>query len=374
MEASPASLLAAMQHLYAYLRDAPVQSCIGAFLLYVSVCSALRFQRVRSIQRKYPYPDRASYAKMTTQHAWEIQKALFSLEFPYIVDRAYQFALFRTYGIPTISKLLLATKEFSTRERAPKREVDTVVIILEFVSCPPDSERACAAIARLNYIHGVYQRAGKISNDDMLYTLALFVGEPIKFIKKYEWREVTDLETCAMGTFWKAQGDAMHISYEPLEGFKTGWRDGIEWYEDLMRWTEKYEAAHMVPNQVNRDVANETLEILLYDLPRSMHGIGINAALVLMDERLRKSMLFGPPPRIYETIIDSVLQFRKFLLRYLALPRPYMWRYIDVSEKPDKTGRIHREVYATEPWYVSFPFARCDQCISLTGQGTSRLL
>lgn len=41
-------------------------------------------------------------------------------------DTSVQFALFKTYGIPTISSLLVATKEFSTAQNASKRYADTV--------------------------------------------------------------------------------------------------------------------------------------------------------------------------------------------------------------------------------------------------------
>ena len=58
----------------------------------------------------------------------------------------------------------------------------------------------------MNYLHGRYIKAGKISNDDMLYTLSLFVLEPIRWTAKYEWRCVTDLERCAMGMCWKDLG------------------------------------------------------------------------------------------------------------------------------------------------------------------------
>lgn len=43
-----------------------------------------------------------------------------------------------------------------------------------------------------------YQKAGKISNEDMIYTLALFALEPARWIKRYEWRELTDLEYCSL--------------------------------------------------------------------------------------------------------------------------------------------------------------------------------
>ena len=51
-------------------------------------------------------------------------------------------------------------------------------------------ERRDIALERLNEIHGKYP----IRNEDYLYTLSLFILEPIKWINKYEWRKLDPLE------------------------------------------------------------------------------------------------------------------------------------------------------------------------------------
>jgi hypothetical protein len=79
------------------------------------------------------------------------------------------------------------------------RYADTEILIQEFTNNPPQSDRVLKALARVNYIHSGYQKAGKISNADMLYTLSVFITEPITWVKKYEWREMTDMELCAIG-------------------------------------------------------------------------------------------------------------------------------------------------------------------------------
>ena len=76
--------------------------------------------------------------------------------------------------------------------------MDTGVLITEFLAHPPTSERANEAIARMNYLHSMYQKQGKISNDDMLYTMSLFVTEIPRWVSEYEWRDVTPMEVCAL--------------------------------------------------------------------------------------------------------------------------------------------------------------------------------
>lgn len=233
---------------------------------------------------------------MTNSDAFFIQQAIVELEFPFIFEKALQFALFRTYGIPTISKLLVQTSQFSEPATATKRYADTTVLITEFAIFPPESERVHEAIARVNYIHSCYQKAGKISNDDMLYTLALFACEPYRWVARYEWRELEDLEKCAIGTFWKSIGDAMGIGYEKLrsggEG-EEGWTDGLHWLDEIAEWSEEYEKKYMVPAESNKETAEQTVAILLWGLPGSLKPFGKKVVSTLMDDRLRTAMMYA---------------------------------------------------------------------------------
>ena len=79
--------------------------------------------------------------------------------------------------------------------------------------------RSREAFGRLNYLHGLYIKQGKISNDDLLYTLALFMVEPPRMIAKTEWRCLTDLEVCALAVFHKSMGDAMEINVSASSRF-----------------------------------------------------------------------------------------------------------------------------------------------------------
>jgi hypothetical protein len=110
---------------------------------------------------------------MTLEDAHSIPLALPGLEFPETFLISVFFVLFKTYGIPSISKLLVATGQLSSPELASKRTADTGVVITEVVLNKPDSERTISGIALMNYLHGRYIKAGKISNDDMLYTQSL---------------------------------------------------------------------------------------------------------------------------------------------------------------------------------------------------------
>jgi hypothetical protein len=118
-----------------------------------------------------------------------------------------EFALFKTYTVPTISKLLNATGEFA--KNCPRRVEDTELILQEIIDPyarivnqlqknPKTSrddvdkqwERSELAQKRLNELHGKYN----INNGDMLYTLSLFMFEPVVWVNKYEWRPMDERE------------------------------------------------------------------------------------------------------------------------------------------------------------------------------------
>jgi hypothetical protein len=142
---------------------------------------------------------------VTLEDAHSIQLALAELEFPKTFAIFIFYTFFKTYGIPSISKLLVATGQLSSPETASKRATDTGVVITAVVLNKPDSKRTISGIALMNSLHGRYIKAGKISNDEMLYTLSLFVLEPIRWTTKYEWQCVTDLKDA----LWVSAGEIL---------------------------------------------------------------------------------------------------------------------------------------------------------------------
>lgn len=264
-------------------------------LSYLTLVAFFRNRHLRSTLVKHPYHTRISFASMTNEDAFRIQQCLGELEFPFTFEKSLQFALFRTYGIPTISKLLVQTSQFSEESTATKRYADTGVLLAEFLGYHPTNARSIEAIGRMNYIHSQYQKSGKIRDDDLLYTLALFAREPARWIDQYEWRKLEDFEKCAIGTFWKAVGDAMGIGYQQLrnggEGGE-GWMDGLQWLDELKEWSAEYERRYMVPDKNNQKTADQTVAILLYSLPKFVKPHGRRIVSALMDDRLRTAIMY----------------------------------------------------------------------------------
>lgn len=93
------------------------------------------------------------------------------------------------------------------------------------------------------------------------------------------------------GTLWKSIGDAMGISWKDLRHGPDGFVDGLQFVDDLRVWTDAYEERALVPNTNNHVLAEETVNILLYDTPEFLKGQGEKIVVAFMDERLRKAML-----------------------------------------------------------------------------------
>ncbi|KAI4128001.1 MAG: hypothetical protein LQ341_006731, partial [Variospora aurantia] len=127
--------------------------------------------------------------------AFKIHVYLIELEFRSTFSAATTFALFKAYGIPSISSLFVLTNQLAGPPLASsKRYADTGALLLEAVLNEPGSGRSVEAITRINYLHERWRgkRKGKgIRDEDMLYTLSLFALEPMKWVKKYEWRELS---------------------------------------------------------------------------------------------------------------------------------------------------------------------------------------
>jgi hypothetical protein len=139
----------------------------------------------------------------------EIMYLLQCYEFPWDYERALEFALFRTYAVPSISALLYQTGEFVSRPQ--KRYDDTELILYEITENGFDSERGRAALRRMNQMHGRFP----IANEDFLYVLSTFVFEPIRWIERFGWRTLRDNEKEGIFRFYSELGHRMNIKDIP---------------------------------------------------------------------------------------------------------------------------------------------------------------
>src|SRR5215217_7078955 len=84
----------------------------------------------------------------------EIYRNLVMHEFPWDMNQALSFALFRTYAVPSIGRLLDETGEFVRDTQ--KRYDDTVLLLDEPARLGLHGESGRRAIRRINQMHGAY--------------------------------------------------------------------------------------------------------------------------------------------------------------------------------------------------------------------------
>ncbi|DAA75934.1 TPA_exp: Uncharacterized protein A8136_1305 [Trichophyton benhamiae CBS 112371] len=327
------------------------QVAFTLIVIWPLIVAILRHSRERQRMKRFNFPTRDSFAKMTVRDAWAIQLDLMDTETSFFFMLALKFAIFSVNGIPSISSLLVRTNKLPS-ERVHLRYSMTSVMIAEFLAFPPDDERALQAISRMNNIHQTYQRAGQISNDDLLYTLGLFAYLPVRWVGKYDWRELTDMEKCALGTFWKDIGDCMEIDYSQLPSSKTGWKDGLHWLEDVTKWGDQYEEKNMVPCASNQLVALSAIGIILYIVPDFLKPTAKKMIFALLEDRMIKALMLPESSKLYKISLKTILNARRFIVRYFFPPRPSCMRFQPLSTKADKDGRYYLQTYDSKPFYI----------------------
>lgn len=164
------------------------------------------------------------------------------------------------------------------------------MLLTNMIMRPPGSPQARLAVARTNYLHNIYRRTGRISNDDMLYTLSLFTLQPMRWTAIYDWRPLSDMERCALATCVKVWGEDLEITYEALPSHSQGWSDGLHWLDELDSWSQQYEEHHVEVSDFNVEVVNATRELVLCQIPKGLHGVVWGIVAIVLGPQVRRAM------------------------------------------------------------------------------------
>ncbi len=254
---------------------------------------------------------------MTRPEHEETVFRLAAFDFPWDIERSLEFALFRTYAVPSISGLLVRTGEFETRTR--KRYDDTELILSEMVENGLESERGQAALARMNAMHGAY----RIANGDMLYVLSTFVCEPIRWLDRFGWRKLTERERAHIFAYYMDLGQRMGIEDLPQS------------LEDFERFNRAYEAEHFRYSESNARIAKATMDLLLgFYLPRALWPLGRPLLRAMMDAPLLDAMGLPRSTGWLVGLVHGALKFRAVALRVLPKRR-----------EPHLITRVRRPTY-----------------------------
>jgi len=247
-----------------------------------------RYDRVRRIAGLHPARDHL-----------EIYQISAGLEFPWDYTRALEQALFRTYCVPSISRLLAATGEFEKRPQ--KRYDDTALLMAEIAAHGYDSPRGREALKVVNRMHGRYA----ISNDDMRYVLSTFIYDPIDWLSRYGWRPLHINEKLAAFHYYREVGRRMGIRDIPTS------------FDDFAVLKRKYEADHFVYSATNRKIGEYTIGLFAAWFPgflRPAVRLGVRG---MLDEPMLRAFGLEPAPHWVGALSEAGLKTRAAIVRLL---------------------------------------------------------
>lgn len=223
--------------------------------------------------------------------------------FPWDLERSLEFALFRTFAVPSISGLLAETGEFVKRPR--KRYDDTELILFEILEHGMNSLRGRRAIRRMNSMHGRFD----ISNVDFLYVLSTFIFEPVRWIERYAYRPMTEVEKQGVFKNYLELGKRMNLKNMPQTP------------EEFERFNREFEAARFRFVPSNREIADKTIDLLLgFYLPKGLFFIGRPFVFALLDEPLRKALGIRKVSSLRKWLVKKGLGLHAFIHRLSSEP------------------------------------------------------
>ncbi|MGV9989148.1 oxygenase MpaB family protein [Streptomyces sp. NPDC003374] len=233
------------------------------------------------------------------RQASEIYRLTAAYEFPWDITRALELALYRTYAVPGIGRLLAETAELT--DRPQKRYDDTSLLLDTIVEHGFGSPHARTAIRRINHMHRGYD----IGDDEMRYVLCTFVVMPRRWIDAYGWRRLSRHEIVASTVHYRTLGRHMGI------------KDIPESYEEFEAHLDAYEAAHFGWDEQARRVSDATLDLMASWYPRPLAPVLRRATLSLLDEPLLRAFRYEPPGPLTRTLVRRAVRARGRVVRLL---------------------------------------------------------
>ncbi|PAZ15767.1 peptidase [Streptomyces sp. SA15] len=229
----------------------------------------------------------------------EIHRLSVAYEFPWDFTRSLELALYRTYAVPSIGRLLAETAELT--DRAQKRYDDTSLLLDAVVEHGFGSEQGRTAIRRINQMHRSYD----ISNDDMRYVLCTFVVMPKRWIDAYGWRRLSRHEIVASAVHHRTLGRHMGI------------RDLPETYEEFETCLDTYEEARFAWTEEARRVSDATLALMASWYPAPLAPLLRTSTLALLDEPLLRAFRYPPPSPLTRALVRRAVRMRGRAVRLL---------------------------------------------------------
>ena len=227
----------------------------------------------------------------------EICRLSMGYAFFWETTRALEYALLKTFCVPSIAGLLDQTQEFAKRPQ--KRYDDTGFIITKILQHGYKTPEGGAVLERMNRIHRRYS----IANNDYLYVLSTFIYEPIRWNGRFGWRPFCDAEKLALYYFWQAVGDRMGIEQIPST------------YEKFEQFNQTYEKQHLRYSAANQRVGDAVLEMVLGWFPNWMRSPVKSHVYACLDDPMLIALGWPRPTLRQRRRVIGLLKLRQRWVR-----------------------------------------------------------
>lgn len=226
------------------------------------------------------------------------------VEFPFLSRYAVDFGFLRSFGIPSISRILVKGGQFACN--ASKRYDDTAILLEELALHHVDSPRGSLAVRRINLLHSFYP---SIHNADYIYVLCIIIFPALELAAMYGYREWTELEKCALYNVWHDIGIRMGIQDIPST------------ITALSKYRDDYESKYMVYADSNHEIAELNMKLILGKLPAFLRPLGRRLVYSILDDKLLHSLGYPKQPPLLSTLAHSLLRLHGLAVSWMP-PRP----------------------------------------------------
>jgi len=112
-----------------------------------------------------------------------------------------------------------------------------------------------------------------------------------------------------------------------------------ETFEEMKAWADEYEKRAMLPCDQAHELAETAMGLLLFYIPRFIKPFVKRLLIAIMDDRLRKAMMYPEQPLWVYKFLEYFVAVRRFLLRNFFLPRYKGTSY--TTEEKNQFGRYN---------------------------------
>jgi hypothetical protein len=194
------------------------------------------------------------------------------------------------------------------------------------------------ALKRINFLHGHY----KISNDDYLYVLSVFVVEGMDWCERVGYRRPHPKEKIAWHLYWQSIGEQMGIQNIPPT------------YEETVKYWRDYEQKQMKFSKDNLPLGNAAIELFLIPIPRFLHPLARPVIYAMCTEEMRQAMGFPTPPLVLIRSLQGLLQIYSFVVGHFCLPRRVPLMRPNSSDDSDKADKKNVQLTSFDPYEKTY--------------------